>query len=284
MVGGANLDVVARPGARAVPATSNPGRVLATPGGVGRNIAENLARLGTATALVTAVGASDGDHILGTCAEAGVDLTHVRRVDGGSSHYVAMLDHDGELVGAVADMSAIAALGPEDLPAEVIAGARLLVIEGNLRADTADRACALAAAGGIPVVIDPVSAPKAQVLTGILGKHPVHCLSAGAEELAVFGAAEDLLDVVEVVWERNGPAGSTLHTRAGRHRLASLPTDVVDVTGAGDSMLAAWCHATLAGGDPVEAGRYAHAAAALTVASGDTVRPDLSDPLVRSLL
>jgi pseudouridine kinase len=59
---------------------------------------------------------------------------------------------------------------------------------------------------------------------------------------------------------------------------------VVDVTGAGDAMLAAFCHALLAGADPVEAARLGHAAAALTIASPHTVRPDLTDRLVRSLL
>jgi len=59
---------------------------------------------------------------------------------------------------------------------------------------------------------------------------------------------------------------------------------VVDVTGAGDAALAAFCHALLAGATPREAAAYGHAAAALTIADPHTVRPDLSDSLVRSLL
>ena len=61
-------------------------------------------------------------------------------------------------------------------------------------------------------------------------------------------------------------------------------TEVLDVTGAGDAMLAGFCHALLAGATPVEAAAYGHAAAALTIASPHTVRPDLTDALVRSLL
>ena len=45
-----------------------------------------------------------------------------------------------------------------------------------------------------------------------------------------------------------------------------------------------FCHALLAGATPVEAAAYGHAAAALTIASPHTVRPDLTDALVRSLL
>jgi pseudouridine kinase len=49
-------------------------------------------------------------------------------------------------------------------------------------------------------------------------------------------------------------------------------------------MLAAFCHAILSGASPAEAAAYGHAAAALTVASPHTVRPDLTDQLVESLL
>ena len=63
-----------------------------------------------------------------------------------------------------------------------------------------------------------------------------------------------------------------------------VPAEVVDVTGAGDAMLAAFCHAVLAGRSPVEAARFGHGAAALTVASSHSVRPDLSAGLVEQAL
>jgi pseudouridine kinase len=59
---------------------------------------------------------------------------------------------------------------------------------------------------------------------------------------------------------------------------------VVDVTGAGDAMLAAWCHGVLTGYSPVEAARLGHAAAALTIASEHTVRPDLTTALLERAL
>src|SRR4051794_35968433 len=54
--GGANMDVKARSPRAAVLAPSNPGSATMSAGGVGRNVAENLARLGTRTHLVAAVG------------------------------------------------------------------------------------------------------------------------------------------------------------------------------------------------------------------------------------
>ena len=118
VVGGSNLDVKARSTHRIVPGSSNPGTALMTPGGVGRNVAENLARLGTPTRLVSAVGADAlGDLVLTATSEAGVDVTGVRRLPGATATYTAVLDAGGELVVGVADMSAAEALTPEDVDA-----------------------------------------------------------------------------------------------------------------------------------------------------------------------
>lgn len=56
MIGGANMDLKARSHARATSRTSNPGHGSMAPGGVARNIAENLGRLGNRVHLVSVVG------------------------------------------------------------------------------------------------------------------------------------------------------------------------------------------------------------------------------------
>ena len=56
------------------------------------------------------------------------------------------------------------------------------------------------------------------------------------------------------------------------------------MTGAGDAMLAAWCHGVLAGRTPLDAARLGHAAAAVTIASEHTVRPDLTLALLEQAL
>ncbi|WP_139979589.1 PfkB family carbohydrate kinase [Nocardioides litoris] len=281
VVGGANVDVVARPGRAPEPATSNPGRVTVTAGGVGRNVAEVLARLGTPTSLVSAVaGDAHGDLVVEASADAGVDLTHVRQVEGRTGAYVALLDDHGELVGGVSDMDDCD-LQPGDLPATTLARAALVVLDGNLPPATVARALELATG---PVALDPVSVPKAQRLRDVVAAadRRLFLVSAGAAELAALGPV-----VADLLWERRGPAGSVLTGPDGAVELSSRPVPggaVVDVTGAGDAMLGAFVHAWLGGDEPTRAAAYAHAAAALTVASEHTVRPDLTDDLVRSLL
>ncbi|MSZ76444.1 MAG: carbohydrate kinase [Actinobacteria bacterium] len=275
------MDLKARSTSPVVGATSNPGTTRLSPGGVARNVADNLARLGTPVRLVAVVGADTlGDDLLGATAEAGVDVSLVRRAATPTGTYTAVLDASGELVVAIADMAATDSLDPGDVDAaaEAIAAAALVVIDGNLAPAPLARALDLARAAGVRVLLDPVSVPKATRIAAQV--RDLFAVTPNADELAALGGAEALhARGVELVWERRGTAGSRLHTPGGASDLASVATTVVDVTGAGDSMLAAFYHALIAGAAPTAAAAYGHRAAALTVASHDTVRADLADRL-----
>ena len=92
VIGGANVDVKARSTGPAVRRTSNPGTAVLGAGGVGRNIAENLARLGTSTHLVTAVGNDPlGDQLVASTREAGVGVEHVARLDMPTGSYLSLI-------------------------------------------------------------------------------------------------------------------------------------------------------------------------------------------------
>ncbi len=275
MVGGANVDIKARSTAALVGATSNPGTVVRTPGGVGRNVAENLARLGSRVALLSTVGSDpDGDWLLEEAAAAGVDVSPVLR-GGQTGRYVAMLDADGGLVAGVSDMVATDALGPDVLDHDLIRSAALVVVDGNLPATTIDAVLAL----GVRVVIDPVSVAKAERIAPLLrADRPVFAVTPNEAELVAMGSVEGLhRRGVEVAWVRRGADGSLLSTPDGETSLDAPEVTPVDVTGAGDAMLAAFCHRLLAGASLTDAAAYGHQAAALTVASPHTVRPDLGE-------
>ena len=65
VIGGANMDICGCSHDNLRIGDSNPGKVRTSAGGVGRNIAENLARLGTDTRLLSAVGNDQyGHHLL----------------------------------------------------------------------------------------------------------------------------------------------------------------------------------------------------------------------------
>lgn len=302
VIGGANVDVKARSTHPATAGTSNPGRTTRSAGGVGRNIAENLARLGTRVHLVAAVGDdADGELLLTRTAAAGVDVSLVRRGPDPTGSYTAVLDLTGELVIAVADMAATDGVSAADVEAAagLIAGAALLVLDGNLAEATVARALDLAQRAGCRVLVEPVSVTKAARLAGVLHPvRPVFAVTPNRDELAALSGHDATTDDglaaaaarlhgrgVELVWVRLGADGSALFTRAHPpRRFAAHPAIVVDVTGAGDAMLAAFAHALLHGHSPPEAVRYGHAAAALTVAVEATVRPDLTAGLLEACL
>lgn len=278
VVGGANVDVKARSSAALVQRTSNPGIVVRSPGGVGRNIAENLARLGTRVSLVTAVGADpEGAWLLAETAAAGVSVRDAVRVGPDTGSYVALLDADGELTGGVSDMAAVEALTPDLVPTRVLAEAALVVVDGNLPVATIQHVLDAAASFGVRVVVEPVSVAKSARIGMLLrSERPIFAVTPNEAELATMGSVAELhRQGVEVVWVRRGPAGSLLSTRDGTLELPAPPVTPVDVTGAGDAMVAAFCHRLLAGASASDAAAYGQRAAALTVESPHTVRPDL---------
>ncbi|MEO7269255.1 MAG: PfkB family carbohydrate kinase [Knoellia sp.] len=320
VVGGAVMDVKARSSAPLDPATSNPGEVDTDPGGVGRNIAENLARLGTPTHLVAAVGSdSFGEALLAHTRGAGVQLDHVVAGSRPTGTYLAVLDHDGDLSVAVSDMSATDALTVADIePARsLIQNCDLLVVDGNIPIEVATWLCDIARSADVPVVIEPVSVVKAGRLRPLLApERPILAVTPNIAELAALvdhDVADTIPEItrattelhalgVRHVWVRRGARGSLLSSApdvvaadadADADTGASRPTvttntavsaDVVDVTGAGDSMTAGFVHALLRDDDAVAAAAFGQATAALTTESAHTVRPDLTHALVAGRL
>jgi pseudouridine kinase len=231
-----------------------------------------------------------GTELVEHLAGLGVDVDGVRRAATRTGTYTAVLDRDGGLVVGVADMAATDRLGPEHVDAASLQDATWLVLDGNLRTDTVAHCLALATRATVPVVLDPVGVAKAARLGGLPG---LHTFTPNRDELRAWAGTDDLEAArrrahdqgIEVVWLRDGAAGSTLHAADGRSTMLRLPpAPVVDVTGAGDSMLAAYVHRLRAGDPVVEAAWFATAAAWLTVGSPSAVRSDLTDDLVRDTL
>ena len=294
VIGAALLDVHARSRANVVHGTSNPARMMSTPGGVGRNIAENLARLGTRVSLVALVGPDDaGDRVLRETAEAGVDVSLVMTGPEPTGTYLAVLDRDGELVIALSDLTGTEGLTPERLSAvaSAIEEAPYVVVDGNLPQRVVAWILERAASGGARVVLDPVSVPKAALLAPVVAQgHPIAVVTPNVDELGPLsgGDADPLRWLhdhgVQTVWTRLGARGSQLSSTGGRVEIVGHPVNAIDVTGAGDSMTAGLVSALLAGAELATAAAYGQAVAELTVASPHTVRPDLTDALVRARL
>ncbi len=303
VIGGANVDIKSRIDAHPVVMhSSNRGVTRIVAGGVGRNVADNLARLGVATTLITAVGRDTfGERLIAETARSGLDLSHVVHTEAETGSYTAVLDGSGELLIGVSAMHGMEELTPAALydRRTLIARASALILDCNIPVQSLAAALRLAAAAGVPAIIDTVSVAKSERLRAVLrpGTH-VHTVTPNLDELAVLAGRridsdEDIIaasaqlnaDGIEHVWVRLGARGSfmssvspgSVETSGPRGEfIAAHATRVIDVTGAGDAMLAAYVHAILRGIAPNAATRYGHLAAAITVASDDTVCGSMS--------
>ena len=109
VIGSANMDIGGYPSEPLSAGDSNPGRVRMSIGGVGCNIARNLAQLSVPVRFVTALGgdvyARDIERAL---AGAGIDLSlSLRLPNERTSTYLFITDERGDMAVAVNDMSCL---------------------------------------------------------------------------------------------------------------------------------------------------------------------------------
>ncbi|MFN3862533.1 MAG: PfkB family carbohydrate kinase, partial [Roseateles sp.] len=257
-----------------------------TPGGVVRNVAENLARLGLPVALIAAVGDDAGGRmLLEQAAQVGMDLSAVIRLRRHvSDSYTAVLDPDGSLALGLASMPLVERLSPWALQAsrDLRARAALVIGDGNLPTDAWPLLLAEARDGGAPLVCVAVSEAKMERLPETLAG--LHLLILNAGELATVDAdpARALAALhargVRRVLVSAGVDGLTLSEpgRPLRHWPAP-PVDVVDVTGAGDALAAGVCVGLLRNAADFDAAAgLGLALAALTLQTTHSVHPDLT--------
>jgi len=291
-VGAANLDRKLRSTDAIALRTSNPASQSESFGGVARNIAENLARLGTTVALLTAIGAdSSGAALLDHAESLGIDVRGALRLDGCSGTYTAVLDRDGEMVVALADMALYDRMEPAFVDARQaqLAGAALVVADLNLPKDTIAALVQQARRHATPLVLVAVSEPKMARLPADLSGVRLLILNAGelAARVGRTLADDDALTAAIREVQAEG-AQDLIVTRGARGVLVTAgddvvdlpaqPVDVVDVTGAGDAFAAAVCW-SLAQDDGTDdlvlACRRGLHLSALTLGVPETVHPGL---------
>ena len=136
VIGGSNMDISGSPSKQFINRDSNPGTVSISAGGVGRNIAENLARLGCSVKLLSLLG-NDlyGKQLLTDCKSAGIDMNHVKILDNMiTSTYLSILDENKDMISAISSMEIMDHFDQNYLESNhrTIAGSSLILIDANL--------------------------------------------------------------------------------------------------------------------------------------------------------
>ena len=280
VIGGANTDICGRPARTLVRRDSAPGRVSVRLGGVGRNIACNLVRLGVETRLITALGDDAfGLSMLEDCRARGLDMSLTRLLPGErSSVYLYLSDEKGDMDAAVSDMEITASVSPDYLCAHLdsINASDAVVLDGNLSEEAIAFLCAHVTA---PLYADPVSTAKAPRFSPQLGR--LAAIKPNLLEARALTGRESAEDCAEALL--NAGVGSVfislgsggLLAAAGEERvlLPCRAAKPVSTTGAGDAATAAIVWALCQGLDLTAAAGAALAAGALAVESEETISP-----------
>jgi pseudouridine kinase len=261
-IGGIDIDRKARVIDAVRPGTSNPVHVTSCPGGVAGNVARNLARLGCSVALFSIVGSDPaGNDLLSEFCSLRIDVSSMRR----SAHrptasYTAVLDPEGQLFIGLADMEIFEELDPAwaDAIAPHLSECAFWVVDANLPATTIERLLT-AHKGRATVLADPISIAKSVRFQNVLSKINVFfpnrleaaeltgLTAHSREEVARTAAELRRLGVGTVVLTLGADGIYLAEAHAAKFLRAIPPAKIVDVTGAGDALLAGYVFALVSG-------------------------------------
>lgn len=289
VIGAANIDIQGTPYRPLEPGDSNPGRITVNPGGVGRNIAENAARLGLQVSFISVFGDDDySARIIAGLRSVGVDIGgSLVLADRASPAYLCLLDADGRLHVAVSDMKLADEITPEliDRCRPLLASSRLCVLDANLRRETIEHVAR--SLPDLPLLFDPVSAAKAARGAGIVGR--LRAVKPNRREAEILTGieirGEEDLDRAaallhgrgtESVFISLGEAGLYFSGGGarGRAEFSTLPA-IRSTNGAGDATTAAIAYGIVNDWEAGQTARFALGAGSIAAESDLAVNPDL---------
>ena len=298
VLGGAHIDRRGRISGETAHGASNPGTWFEEPGGGGFNAARNLARLGFQVTMISPRGGDPIGEMVGEAADlAGIDDRPFVFLDRKTPSYTAIIEKDGNLVIALADMDLYRFFVPRRLSIrwvrEAFAAHDLILFDANLPEETIAAIVAKARSLAKTVAAIAISPAKVVRLGPCIGDIDYLFLNeaeAGAltgQQPENAGGWPPLLNAIGI---RNAVV-----TRGRRELIAlsggravtlqpPIADTIADVTGAGDSLAAGTLAALLLGLPLEEAVRHGTAAATLTVQSRHAVNENLTPALLNEAL
>ncbi len=292
VIGAANVDICGTSRDRPRQFDSNPGTVDISFGGVGRNIAHTLARLGADVEFVASF--SDdyfGRLLLEDCKKRGLDCNKSKIVsDVSSSIYLAVLDELGDMCIGINDMRIIETLTEDDLrhAIEDLTKADALVLDANFSEDII---LYLAKNARCIKAVDPVSASKAPRLTrslpyiDIMKPNRIEAHAFNGIEITDEISAVQSLDwflekgVKEIIISLSD-MGVLLATKDYKYWFRHRTPQIANATGAGDSFLGAYLTRRLSGISPCESIRFAISSSVTTIETDINKRENISFEII----
>ena len=278
---------------------SIPGHIKISFGGVCRNIAENLARVGVNTQFISTLGDDEnGKSILEHSRKLGYNMENSLFLEGESTPtYLAILNHQGEMESAVVDMESLNKMDERfvDEKHEVFENAEYTIVDS-------DNPVLLEYIlkkyqGKSKFILDPVSAKKARKIRHLIKYfHTIKPNRFETEALCGFKIEtnDDLRKAgkffieqgVKNVFISLDADGIYYITSEGEEGTLACcePIDVKNVTGAGDSFVAGIGYGYMNNLNIKDTIKYAVAMSIITITHEETINPKMSHELVKDLV
>jgi pseudouridine kinase len=263
VIGGSVIDLFLYPHQHMNLKDSNPGYMKRSLGGVGRNIAENLSRLGVQTTLVTPLGQDHHRKMIENQAyEIGLKLCPIEIKE--TPLYVSIIDEKGEDLIGVALMDEIASMSIESIMVyqQDLEQADMIVLDTNLSEEVLTTLLELY---GHKSYVDAISGQKAIRLKHTLSY--IHTLKMNhIEATMIAGFGDDSLKGLDLLGQYFMEQGTTeIFITMGEKGVyyankdmaqfrSSIKVDVINSTGAGDAFFAGVIFAKIHGFDALSYG------------------------------
>ncbi|WP_353289527.1 PfkB family carbohydrate kinase [Ureaplasma ceti] len=286
VIGAFNIDINAAAEEEVILADSNPGKIYQNFGGVAKNIAENLVRLGFEVDFVFNVG-SDQNGKLGVDYVKSLNITpYYQEVNNKTDTYLSVLNDHKEMIVAINDMVCVKRITIDSLQTYGLDKRKYdyVVCDATLNADvikyimeTFDN-----------VYFEAVSAHKVVKILPFLDKVQ-HIKMNKLEALTLFK-----VKTLDEMWTKlynssirsalitDGANGSYYYTTKVNNTYqfeTTIPVKVKSVSGAGDAFISGFLYADACHLDLL---KYATAASKITLESPYTNNPELSPKLLEN--
>jgi pseudouridine kinase len=278
-IGGAHIDRRGQLFVDYVPGASNPGVMHEEVGGGVFNAARNAVQMGLSVAFLSVRGGDvQGQTVAQAIRAARFDDLSATFLDRQTATYTAILDQNGDVITALADMEIYETALPRQIARrktrDAIEVADAVLTDANMPSEAIERLLALAS--DKPVFAIAISPAKVVRFSGLLDK--LHCLFLNSREAkALAGTSPDALrelsnaGLKRAVMTNGGASLFVLNN--GEITQMNPPADrrIVDVTGAGDALAGVTTAGLMLGYGFHEALAQGMAAAAATVESREAV-------------
>jgi pseudouridine kinase len=297
VIGGLNIDLQGSSVNPLVFNDSNPGEIVMSAGGVGRNIAENISKLNINSKILSYVGNDAlGDFVVNKSSLSGVDTSFIKKHSHlPTSQYLSVLDDNNDMLVSISDMRIIEEMTIQDIDKWnlTIEQSSAIVVDTNIPIPVIEYLTNKYS--NIPLFLDPVSFAKTSKILKLIGRF--HTVKPNRLETELISGVkitdnDSMLKAAKIIFDMGckqifitlGEDGVFYYDGENFGQYLHKGVNMISANGAGDAFTAGVVYGFLKLNGIKETAEFASAAAVIALRSANTISDDLSEERVKLLL